>query len=238
MQVYISNKEIEQLAEGLVHVTYGKPPPQYIDVDAIAAYLKLTVVYESIAEDDPDKIGFVSDGKTPLTVYRDGKKVKVVYPKNTIVLERFLLAPTEAARRRFVLAHEIAHIILGRADPLHTAACFNRVHDTERQYNLAELRERMTLSECQANNMAACMLMSRPSLADAVRKHFRRKQIPVYGENVFLPKMKPVIQKMTEEFGVSYTALIIQLRKYGLLEQRDMTEYFEKTAQDGGEANG
>ena len=62
MQVYISNKEIEQIAEGLVQVSCGEPPPKYIDIDGIAAYLGITVVYEQIAESDPDKIGFASDG--------------------------------------------------------------------------------------------------------------------------------------------------------------------------------
>ena len=73
MQVYISNKEIEQIAEGLVQVSCGEPPPKYIDIDGIAAYLGITVVYEQIAESDPDKIGFASDGVRPLCVWRYGK---------------------------------------------------------------------------------------------------------------------------------------------------------------------
>ena len=140
MQVFISNKEIEQLAEGLVSVTCGKSPPKTVDIEAIAAYLGLPVIYERIKEEDMDKIGFVSDGVTPLAVLRDGKKIGVIFPKDTIVLERFLLEPQENARRRFVLAHEISHVVLNRADPLHTAACFNRVYDTERSYSLDELR--------------------------------------------------------------------------------------------------
>ena len=47
MQVYVSNREIEQIAEGLVHVACGKPPPKRIDIDAVAAYLGLTVRYET-----------------------------------------------------------------------------------------------------------------------------------------------------------------------------------------------
>ncbi len=237
MQVFVSNKELEQLAEGLIEVIYGKPPPKRIDIAAVAAYLCLTVIYERIAEDDKDKIGFVSDGKTPLTVSRNGKRVKVVYPKDTIVLDSFLLDPREITRHRFVLAHEISHVLLNRADPLHNAACFNRVYDTDRQYELAELRERMNLGECQANSMAAIILMPRYSLTDSVRRHIRRKTIPVYGDCIFLPKLKPVIQRMEEELGVSHTSLIIQLRKYNLLEQRDMSEYFAKTVSDGGDTD-
>lgn len=36
MQVYVSNREIEQIAEGLVHVACGKPPPKRIDIDSVA----------------------------------------------------------------------------------------------------------------------------------------------------------------------------------------------------------
>lgn len=42
-KVYVSNREIEQIAEGLVHVACGKPPPKRIDIDSVAAYLGLTV---------------------------------------------------------------------------------------------------------------------------------------------------------------------------------------------------
>lgn len=109
MQVYISNKEIEQIAEGLVQVSCGESPPKYIDIDAIATYLGITVVYEQIAESDPGKIGFASDGIRPLVVWRNGKKVGVLFPKDTVVLETLLLNPAEKTRRRFVLAHELSH---------------------------------------------------------------------------------------------------------------------------------
>ena len=102
MQVYISNKEIEQIAEGLVQVSCGEPPPKYIDIDGIAAYLGITVVYEQIAENDPDKIGFASDGVRPLVVWRNGRKSSVIFPKDTVVLETLLLNPSKKTRRRFV----------------------------------------------------------------------------------------------------------------------------------------
>ena len=199
MQVYVSNREIEQIAEGLVHVACGKPPPKRIDIDAVAAYLGLTVRYEKFAESDPDKIGFTSDGKSALTVFRNGKKQRIVFPKETIVLDSFLQYP-------------------------------------ERRYNLNELHERMNLGECQANTMAAIILMPKELLTASVRRHFRKSRIPVYGDCVFLPEIKPVMQAMADELGVSFTAMLIQLRKYDLLEERDMAEYFDKIK--GGDRNG
>lgn len=234
MQVYVSNREIEQIAKGLVQTSLGHPPPRFINIDAIARYLHFPVVYEDFAEKDPDKIGFVSDGQKALLIIRNGRKCKIRFKKDTIILDRFLLRPEEEYRRRFTLAHEISHILINRADPGHSGACFNRVYDTERTYSIEELRERLSLGECQANSMAAMILMPYEVLADSVNRHFHRATIPVYGDCVFLPKIKPVLQQMSKELGVSFTAIVIQLRKYNLLENRDMSEYFIKTISNGG----
>lgn len=229
MQVYVSNREIEEIADGLLQITCGKNPPMRIDIDAIAAYLGLTVAYETLAEDDPDKIGFLSDGKTEIKVQRNRRKTSIVFPKNYVVLERLLLQPEENNRRRFTLAHEIGHFLLHHADPALKAACFNRVYDSERIYDVKEMRERMSLCESQANTMAAMLLMPPAVLMKAVYRNFHKKTVPVYGEYVLLPNTKIALQKMSEELGVSYTALFIQMRKYKMFEQHDMNEYFVKT---------
>lgn len=235
MQVYISNKEIEQIAKGLVQVSCGEPPLKFIDIDVIAKYLGLTVLYEPFAEDDQDKIGFAADGQNALTILRNGRKMRIVFPKHTIILDRFLLNPMENSRRRFTLAHEISHILINHADPTHSAPCFNRFYDTEKTYSINELHKRMNLGECQANAMAAMILMPEDVLAAAVRRYFRKSQIPVYGDSVFSSKTKPFLQKISEELGVSYTAMLIQLRKYGFLEKRNMSEYFELIVKESDE---
>lgn len=237
MQVFISNREIAEIAEGLVRRVYVKPPPDCVDIDRIAEKLKLNVIYEQIAEPDKDKIGFTSDGKTPLLVNRDGKIYSIVFKKNTIVLDRFLLQPNEENRRRFTLAHEIGHILLMKADPSHNAACFNRVYDNERVYNLAELRERMNLGEWQANTMGAALLMPRYLMNDIVKRLFGRTTIPVFGDSTFLPDMKPILSRMSKLLVVSYTAMIIQLKKYNLLEEHAMSEYIAMTFLNGGDCD-
>lgn len=178
MQVYISNKEIEQIAEGLVQVSCGEPPPKYIDIDSIAAYLGITVVYEQIAENDPDKIGFASDGVRPLMVWRNGRKASVIFPKDTVVLETLLLNPSEKTRRRFVLAHEISHILIWRADPLRAAACFNSVYDTERTYSMDELHERLSLEECQAK--VVHMIPAKIDLQEEVKHAHKQFRVAAY----------------------------------------------------------
>ena len=119
MKVFISNKEIEEIASGLIQAACGSLASGPIDIDGIARFLNLQVQYEQIAEDDQDKIGFVSNGTYPLCVRRQNQKVGIVFPKDTIILDTFLRRPSENCRRRFVLAHEISHILINRADPLH-----------------------------------------------------------------------------------------------------------------------
>ena len=163
-------------------------------------------------------------------------KKAVIFPRDYVVLEQFLQHPEERSRCRFVKAHEISHILLRRADPTQNTACFNRLYDTERTYSMAELRDRWNLGECQANTMAAMLLMPRAVLTASVRRHMHRKKIPVYGDCVFLPEMKPAMQQMADELGVSYSSMLIQLKKYELLEQRDMPEYF-RLMMKGGDGN-
>ena len=60
------------------------------------------------------------------------------------------------------------------------------------------------------------------------------KPIPIFGQN-FLPydsKMK--LQGMAYRLGVSRTALMIRLRKLGLVEHRDLSEYIRNDLGLGG----
>lgn len=68
------------------------------------------VEFVSFAEEDPDKIGFAGDGRTPLVVYKNDTVQSVIYPRNTIVLDLYLLQGREENRRRFVLGHEARHM--------------------------------------------------------------------------------------------------------------------------------
>lgn len=228
MKVFISNKEIEEIASGLIQAACGSLASGPIDIDGIARFLGLQVQYEHIAEDELDKIGFVSNGSYPLSVLRQNQRVGIVFPKDTIILDSFLQRPVENCRRRFVLAHEISHILINRADPLHNPACFDREYDGERHYNLQELQERLNLGECQANSMAAMLLMPMPLLQNTLRRHLRRSRLPIYGESVLLPSTKPAIHAMADELGVSFSALLIQLKKHNLVDHREITEYFQK----------
>ena len=161
MTNFISQTEAEELCEAMLRLHLGRdaPTPDRIDIDSfVRDYLKCQILYETFAEDDPDKIGFAGDGRTSLRIKRAGKPMSAVFPFKTIVLDRRLLILEESTHRRFTLAHEAGHIIAMRLNP-DSAACFHHAHDLEREYTLKELQERYTISEWQANTIAASLLM-------------------------------------------------------------------------------
>lgn len=163
----------------------------------------------------------------PLRVSDGGVVEQRVYPKYTVVLEKYLLRPGEEARRRFTLAHEAGHIIASQLDP-HANACFHRDIDTERLYTAEELRQRMSLSEWQANMLAGCLLMPRFIVKNALIQYNNGRKLPVYGTSVFRPREKEILGQMTRRLGVSRTALTIRLRDLGAFQY--LNEYAKESA--------
>jgi Zn-dependent peptidase ImmA (M78 family) len=196
-----------------------------IDIEGLANFLGLTVTYEIFAEKDFDKIGFLSDGKTPLLVRRGGRVVSFLFPLGTIVLDVSLHADKESGRCRFTIAHEIAHFMIDQHRP---AAQYHRTFDAEKKYSVAEMNELFNIVENQADRLAAAILMPRFTVDRALDDFYKGKRIPVYGQNVIAPKEDKAISRMAAQIGVSYSAMLIRLRQFGLLDYHTVDEYFEK----------
>ena len=238
MRSYISYDELEELGETIVRAYINKTrrySTLCVDIEGlITDYLGLTVVYETIAEDDPNKIAFLSNGKRPLCVIRDGKRVPVVFPKSTAVLDKVLLNENESSRRRFALGHEGAHSIIAKQNPMQDVGCFQNEFDPERHYTIEEQRELLSFSEAQADRLSSVFLMPRFILQKVMKKYKCENGLSVYGWNVFAPEDKIKLRKMADCMGVSYQALVIRLKTLGLLIPHDLTEYLEKGLHLGG----
>ena len=230
MSSLISNRELDELGDGLVRHYLAHSGMQAtarcIDVEGLANFLGLTVTYETFAEKDFDKIGFLSDGKTPLLVRRNGQVVSFLFPLGTIVLDVSLHADKESGRCRFTIAHEIAHYMIDRHRP---AAQYHRTFDAEKNYTLAEMNEHFNVGENQADRLAAAILMPRFTVDRALDDFYKGRKIPVYGQNIFAAREEKAISRMAAQIGVSYTAILIRLRQFGLLDYHPADEYFEKT---------
>lgn len=230
MKTYTSFQELDALGEGLAKKYTGNTHrwnSSCFDIEGfITDFLKLPILYEAFAENDPSKIGFLSDGATPLIVYRGGKKTPVVFPKDTIVIERYLQCSDESGRRRFTLAHEAAHFILNRHVPMQTA-CFHNDYDREFNYSGEELAKMFSLNESLTNRLGAAVLLPLFLVARALKKYNNGQPIVYYTEGVFAPDTKIKLQSMSDALGVSYSALINRLRELKLLDCRPIEEYID-----------
>ncbi len=235
MEYLLSGAELDELGERMVRDYLNGREAKSVDIeDFVSSYLGLTIRYETIAETDEGKIGFISDGRTPLWVNRPEGAVQEIFDENTIVVDKYLLNDYEMSRKRFTIAHEVAHYLLGKFNPAETMAEFCWEYDSDRTYAMEDLSERLNLTEWQANNLAAAILMPRFLLEKALEKWNDGRPIPVCGRSVLPFDSRMKVRGMAERLGVSHTALMIQLRKYKLVEQRDLGEFIRSCVKVGG----
>ena len=235
MRNFLSRAEADEICDGLMERYHAEKGVSCVDIDGfVKDVLRCPVFYEAFAEKDLDKIGFCGDGISKLKVYREGKPVSVVFPRDTIVLERYLLRAEEQNRRRFTLAHEAGHVLANRMGAGQTAH-FHRPYDTDRVYAIEELKERLSMAEWQANTLAASLLMPRFLVRQELERHTEGKCLPVYGERVFRPQEKAILSEMAQAMGVSYTALVIRLDNLGVLSHHPLSEYLSKELGLGGD---
>ena len=240
MSNYISRNAAEELCDSMIREYFGPecPEPKPVEIESfIAEYLKCPIRYEDIAEAEKDKVGFISDGSYPIRIKRNGRIISATFPKNTIVIDKYLLRPEEERHRRFVLSHEAGHVIASLQCPESTG-CFNRFHDSQRtEYTLQELRERYSIGEYNANMIGAALLMPQSKMWAALKWFNGGRRLPVYGEWVFHPREKVILKKMADALKVSHTALVIRLRELGMLNRHDISEYLHKELGLRGTAN-
>ena len=238
MNCYISSQELEALGEGLSRDYMEKANrwnSMCFDIEGfITDYLGLTICYESFAEKDTSKIGFLANGVAPLLVFRDKVPTPVVFPKNTIVIEKCLLRDKESSRRRFTLAHEAAHAILENHTYAQAGQCFHSSYDKEADYSKEDLQRIFSLNEVFANRLGASILMSQCLIAKALEKYNDAKLIRIYNGEILAQKEKVVIQKMADCLGVSFPALFIRLRELNLFDHRPIDEYVRENLHFGG----
>ena len=231
MKRFTSNDEIENLCEAMIKDFFKSKHytnVMCVDIEAfVREYLGVPIVYETFAEPDPGRVGFLSDGKRPLLVRREGKVKEVVFPSRTAVIERFLLHPKESARKRFTIAHEGAHDVLGRHVPLQASpmAAFHSEYDPEMTYSGDMLKEMLSVNECFANRAAACFLMPGFLVARVLKRHNNQKKVVIYNNGILAQDQKLLIQKMADTLGVSYTAFYHRLGELDLYDRRPVEEY-------------
>ena len=229
MKSFVSVNEVNELCEALILDFMKSTKHICVDIEGfVTDYLYLNVIYIPFAETDTSKFGFLSDGKQGLWVYKNKKKEYVVFPKYTIVIDKYLLREDESGRRRFTLAHEAGHYLLSKHNPEQTVPSYRRTFDAERDYTKEEISEMFSLGEFFADKMAACLLMPRFIIEKAMIKYYKNKLIPVYGNNIFASEDKVKLRNMADDIGVSYSALVIRLKNLCCFDYHEAVEYIDK----------
>lgn len=232
MTQFPSYKELDTVGEAYavnylkVTLTLGST---VFDIDGFARSLSLNVIYEDFAEEDKTRNGFCADGVTPLRVPRSGKPTAVVFPKNTIVLERYLLRPGEEKRRRFALAHEIAHILLDKLTGMKTVGCFHSEFDPEQTLTPEMLDRKFSMNESCTSRLGAAILMPRFMVLELLNKYNRGKALRCYDGNVFACEDRKKAQKMADCLAVSFAAFVNRLRELHLLDYHPIDEYISES---------
>ena len=199
-----------------------------IDIEGLAKeYFGFEIRYESICEDDLGKVAFSANGIKPLKVHRNGKVQSVVFPADTIVMDRYFKRAEHYSSRRFNIGHEIGHKILSKVAPGHSQGNYMTIFDKEREYSFDELKEIMKISETQANQMSAALQMPMFLLRNTIRRICKAELFPVYGDYQMLPDDSANLKRMADDLGVAPTTLLIRLRVCKLIEHHDIDEYFE-----------
>lgn len=235
MHQLLSNLEIDELGDSYIQMFYDAYPNNSlcVDIEGFAEYLGLTIVYETFAGKDTDSIGFLADGKTAVTINRGGKQMNMVFGEKTIVIDKYLLRETESGRKRFTIAHEIAHYLIERMNPELAQARHHKEFDRERKYNSAELKQVLGFAENRADRLAAALIMPRFNMQKALDRFAEGKRFNIYGENLMTSSERLRMQVMADGIGVSFSALKIRLKELGFVEYHTFDELVAQDFQEG-----
>ena len=227
---YLNNEQIDNICNVLTDryiesLSDNDCLIRQIDIeDFVEKILGCKIIYESIAE-DADCLGFLSDGIEPIPVIRNGQPAKVLFPKNTIVIDQFLKEPAMNNRRRFTIAHEAGHVIKNRM-----------CGDSGPEYNHAGgimidsatgLRKRYSLKEVEANNFASSLLIPEGMIAMLMHKLYGENKIVSYPGDILSGEDTSKVSSMAKIFGVAYITMFIRLKALGYITRGELKTYVE-----------
>ena len=227
---YLNNKQIDNICNVITDrytekkLEEGKIVRQ-IDIEDLAInFLGCNIVYENINEEE-DCLGFLSDGIVPLPVIRNGRKVEVVFPKDTIVIDNYLNFPKQLNRKRFTIAHEAGHVVKNR---MYNISRPEYSHEGGIILESAPaLHRRYSYKEVESNRFAASLLMPESTVAMLMHKLFEDKKIIRYPGNILGGEDTDTVASMAKFFGVSYSAMVYRLKDLGYFEDGELETYVE-----------
>ena len=206
----------EVLIAYLRRIGKGDVIPDCVDIDEfVTKYLKCNIVIDDIYQSN-DCLGYISYGIKPLRVYRNGKICEVVFPANTIILDRYLYNPGLETKRRFTLAHEAGHFILNKInDKPYAEACYHE-NDGVDVRSKQDLNNRFSPDETFANRFASALLLPAQTVKKYIHFYFDSDKIPLDEHGKLNTFDLATLRDIAKELNVSMTTFMIRLNELKL----------------------
>ena len=226
----LSLRQIEQIGESAAEEFIrqeGGIRESYFDVEGFTErFLGIRIRYERFDEEDRSLIGFLSNGLEPLSVVRDGRHIKVVFERDTAVVDSRLLNKKDDGRRRFTIAHEAGHRLLEMHMLTPEAEGVFRSEWTAEDDHPAEyLRRMLSVTEAMADRMAAVILMPRIYVMRTLSELNSGEGPAVYAGGVITESDRKLIDDAAAMLRVSRTALFPRLRELRLVRYLPAGQY-------------
>ncbi len=184
-------------------------------------YLKLRVTFERLSNDS-GFCGITAYKDTTFKTVVDGNIKIIKIAKNQVILDSDFVEVGKirelCGKRRFTLAHEVAHQILFSLESVEEKLKYDKMYSARKAHTIRELKTFEDWNEWQANALGAALLMPRSSV-DAYIMAFKRaikEQMPIGLQNVSLYS-KYIIDSFCDYFHVSKSAGIIRLQQLGYI---------------------
>jgi|GluameStandDraft_1065615.scaffolds.fasta_scaffold10437_2 hypothetical protein len=218
---YLSRNDLESIAIRVINDYKRLPRFQgqaiaHIDTEILACELcGLRLDDHFHLSRDGMTLGITSDGKADILVYGKDREPTIFFLDGaTILVERNLRNdPVQKGRYNFTLAHETSHQILSRLFPESKRGARNRVVYNRGQVPRYPIQD---WSEWQADCLASALLLPADLVLAVLQRFGFESGIPILNK-VFYPEEYEKFCKIAQSLGASKQALVIRLKRLGLL---------------------
>ena len=191
-------------------------------IDQLATdYLGLEIAFEKLADDD-NFCGLTAYEDTYLKLDVGGLEKVVKIRKNQIVLDRSFIEIGRVrelcGKRRFTLAHEVAHQILYSMENDEDKKKYAKAYSMREAHTPRELKTFEDWNEWQANYLGAALLMPKTSI-DHIMNAIRCRKT-TYKKGSY-EDIQHLVDVCVDIFHVSRSAALIRLKNLGYVAERN-----------------
>ncbi len=186
-------------------------------------YLKLRVTFERLSNDS-GFCGVTAYKDTRFKTVVDGNARIINVAKNQVILDSDFMEVGKirefCGKRRFTLAHEVAHQILFNLESEEEKLKYDKMYSKRKAHTIRELKTFEDWNEWQANALGAALLMPRASVDVFMREIISsiRENLPFFLKDLNISiYYYYIVDSFCEYFHVSRSAAIIRLKHLGYI---------------------